>query len=376
MIYIHIGLHKTGSSTIQQFAAGNVDLLARHNIVYPGIGRSRAAHHQLKDAVKDDKDTDLLPRIVAEIAADPAKDYLISAEGLSTLKPAAVKRFLEPLQGLGPIKVILYVRSAAGLVVSSYNQVTKRSLNMASFDEFFRFRTEGREITHVVDNWGGILGYDALRIRTIEASALAGGDLLTDLCEAIGLGKNVISEADPASIERANVGVPWEVAEYMREFSRRAADMLEELRPKLRERLLKSKTLRARVVEARAAQGTRRAKVETLRLSEMATIVQSALEAQGKGGRVQYLTPEQAQAMEERYQVQLAQIAEKVPDTQLSHTPPAPLPARPFEPSFAQIAPERLAAIEKALSTEYDFDDMPAPLRDVFTGMHAPVTAK
>ena len=368
MIYLHIGLHKTGTSTIQRFAAGNVDLLARYGVLYPQIGRQAEAHHQLMKDARGEADTRLVDELADFVRAHDDQNVLISAEGLSTLLGPAVQRFVEPLTKVADIRVLLYVRSAAVRLVSSYNQVTKRSLNVSSFDEFFRFRASGRDIDHHVQNWGAAVGYDALRVRTIEPAALVSGDLLTDFCAALGIGEEAIRDADPASMERVNVGVPWEVAEYVREFGLRAAALLGGLRPKQREQLAEASRPQASIVQARSTttRGRGSEKVATLRLRNLEEVCQTALEAQGKGERVQYMTPEQSEIMEARYQTLLDHVAARVPDAKLPHAPPAPLPPRPFEPSFAHIAPERLAAIHAALARDPRFKKLAPEIPAIF----------
>ena len=55
MLYLHIGFHKAGSTTLQTFLRDNAPALARAGVVYPEIGRDpeaiAAASHAIKGSV-------------------------------------------------------------------------------------------------------------------------------------------------------------------------------------------------------------------------------------------------------------------------------------------------------------------------------------
>lgn len=44
-VFIHIGLHKTGTSSIQQFLTANRDVLERNRVLYPAGISGGQAHH-------------------------------------------------------------------------------------------------------------------------------------------------------------------------------------------------------------------------------------------------------------------------------------------------------------------------------------------
>jgi len=45
--YIHIGIHKTGSTAIQHFLHHNHDALLNHGILYPKVGLHGTGHHEI-----------------------------------------------------------------------------------------------------------------------------------------------------------------------------------------------------------------------------------------------------------------------------------------------------------------------------------------
>ena len=49
--YIHIGINKTGSTSIQRFLCDNRQQLKTEGYLYPQTGRSKHAHHELASAL-------------------------------------------------------------------------------------------------------------------------------------------------------------------------------------------------------------------------------------------------------------------------------------------------------------------------------------
>lgn len=371
MIYLHIGLHKVGSSTIQRFAAARASVLAAHGVHYPESGRGQSdAHHQLVAAMRDPDSGTAVADVAALVASRPDDTFLFSSEGLSTLRPPLIRQLVAPLRRQHDVRVLLYIRNAVDTTVSAYNQTAKRGQRLASFDAFYETRANGREALDHVRHWGEMVGYDAMRVRSIEPTALAGGDLLTDLCRAVGLDDTAIADLDPASVRSTNTRVPWEAAEYAREFARRSAALLEPLDAASRDALLRGGGPPRRIARSIGPDGTY---VDTLRIGDLTDLCIEATLAAGGGKPAQYLTPEQSAHLDARYREQLAEIATLVPDAKLDHVAPKSLPPRPFEPSYAEISPEVKAAIAAAVEQRLGLDQLPAPLRDLFRAMHGKV---
>jgi len=50
-LYIHIGLHKTGTTSIQNFLTLNENILSKKGYLYPATGRKGQAQHLLAQAM-------------------------------------------------------------------------------------------------------------------------------------------------------------------------------------------------------------------------------------------------------------------------------------------------------------------------------------
>lgn len=130
-IFIHIGLHKTGTTTLQRFFAHNEGVFNDHGFFFPRACRENKAdqiihsnlswelmHHGMFDpALGTHAD------LVEEISnGPPQRSWVISGEGLSRLpKPV---RFLKAFEGR-PLTVIVYVRDPVEAAPSLYSEQLK-----------------------------------------------------------------------------------------------------------------------------------------------------------------------------------------------------------------------------------------------------------
>jgi hypothetical protein len=112
-LFIHIGMHKTGATSIQKYYARNYDAAIRNGILFPKSA-SFLEHHfplalitatperrkalanglasQYIEQLTRRPDEEILGEFFAEIAARPDKDVLISTEAFCLLQPEEVGR--------------------------------------------------------------------------------------------------------------------------------------------------------------------------------------------------------------------------------------------------------------------------------------------
>ena len=226
MLYLHIGFHKAGSTTLQTFVRDNTEALAAAGVVYPEIGRGRdaIAHHALGRGLKRRReppsaDTERLWREVAELAGRES-NVLISSEGLEPSDPAPLAQWL---QGV-PVKVIAYVRELPGRLVSIYGQSTKRGQNTLDFDDFLtRELTLERSYTAPkLKVWAELFGAQNIRIRSTDPSCLEGGDIITDFLVALGLGPDARERLGLVGGGVQNVTPGWRTLEVLRSLNAEA----------------------------------------------------------------------------------------------------------------------------------------------------------
>lgn len=127
---LHIGIPKTGTTTLQRSAAYRRDSLLGHGVCYPGNSLNhREAVSALMDRSLGWKNSESTPaakvwqRIEDEIKSSPASRALVSHEFACESTDEQARRFIE---ALGPsTQVVITLRGFADLLGSSWQQYVK-----------------------------------------------------------------------------------------------------------------------------------------------------------------------------------------------------------------------------------------------------------
>jgi len=150
-IHIHIGQHKTGTTSIQNFLWGNRAALADAGYGLANTGFVGGAHHAICYAflgLKGYCDPDaMMATLEAEISDGPLDNIVLSSEEFERLTLPMVARLARKL-GDHAVRPILYLRRQDGYLLSDYGQQVKMGaalppigtyLDNPSFPERFNF---------------------------------------------------------------------------------------------------------------------------------------------------------------------------------------------------------------------------------------------
>jgi hypothetical protein len=150
--YLHIGQHKTGTTSFQGFMEINRKWLGKQGLYVPDTGRSpQGAHHQLTlslmEIVENPKILKLAGQFVKEIKRKKYPDLLISSETISRFFPhedleSKLSAFFTDLGYT--IVPIMVLRDIVPAKVSSYSQITKTMYNHLSFADHIHSVTKKR----------------------------------------------------------------------------------------------------------------------------------------------------------------------------------------------------------------------------------------
>jgi hypothetical protein len=204
-IHVHVGLPKTGTSTIQAALDARVDALAAAGVLYPG-GRHRAhrvaAYDLLGQRVRGD-DADVVPgafqRLVDEVRAYGGPRVLISDEELGLARPRHVRRVVRSL-GPDQVHVVIGVRDMARTVVSAWQQnvMTGSTTPWREFIAAVRDPASQtvpdatafwlrHDLLRVLDSWGTAVPPERILVVTVPPPGADGRCLLDRFAAATGL---------------------------------------------------------------------------------------------------------------------------------------------------------------------------------------------
>lgn len=146
--FIHIGVHKTGSTSIQHSVSRHRDELRQVGVYVPQAcmwSENVAAHHNLAFEINNspafDPSKGGLAELLAELRSVDCEKVLISSEDLafSARHPALVRQLREPLIDMGfEIQWIVYFRTFPDWAESAYTEIAKSLRVRTSFDVWAR----------------------------------------------------------------------------------------------------------------------------------------------------------------------------------------------------------------------------------------------
>jgi hypothetical protein len=212
-ILLHIGTHKTGSTSIQQFLAGASDQLQEDDLLYPEAGRphDRAphGHHTLAWSVQQKRGLENLEgwkEVVREIRRSPCARVLLSSEVFETCSLEEIQQ----IRGFFPnseVKALVYLRKPFSYMVSMYKQHIKAWGETRSFRRFADAKMHLCDYPSLLARWRRELGEGKIIARSFEECCKPNG-LEASLLDVLNIEKDqyesIMEEAGPANVSLAD----------------------------------------------------------------------------------------------------------------------------------------------------------------------------
>jgi hypothetical protein len=214
-VHVHVGLPKTGTSSIQAALDARDSSLAEAGVLYPG-GRHRAhrlaAYDLLGQRVRGD-DADLVAgafnRLVEEMVAYTGRSIVVTEEELALARPRHVRKLVGSLAH-HRVHVVIGIRDMARTVVSAWQQdvVTGKSTTWQDFIDAVR---EPRQrvvptatafwIRHdplrVIDAWSTAVPVERISVVTVPPAGADSRTLLDRFAVATALPIELWDVAEP-----------------------------------------------------------------------------------------------------------------------------------------------------------------------------------
>ena len=176
-LILHIGRHKTGTSSLQLFLCRNEARLRDAGYVYPRTLRAPIAHHPLARSHNCSVADELAPAELEEFwkELEPAPNVIISSEEFQNACPYSVARDF----GFFDVSIVVYLREQVGYFLSAYAQAVKARKVVWTMAEFERahFRADYYSFLR---KWDYAFPENRINARLFDRDALIGGDICSD----------------------------------------------------------------------------------------------------------------------------------------------------------------------------------------------------
>jgi len=217
-LIVHIGLHKTGTSSIQGFLAANRATFSAHGVFVPysslHSNPHAGLHHYIAGAFKEGKPGNInyvVNTILEESGNCPT--VLLSSEvlceitsGISSVRDVLFSFF-------DPVEVIVYLRRQDHTALSAYNQIVKRKGHSGRFDPFNNIYYNGNYL-QLLQKWEREFGKEQLKVLVFEKKGFYKGGLLSDfLFNTLGIEN---TDDFVLSLKEVNKGWSADAVEFCR----------------------------------------------------------------------------------------------------------------------------------------------------------------
>jgi hypothetical protein len=203
-VFLHVGLYKTGTTTIQGALTATAGQLASAGVLHPGDRRAQrlAAYDLLGQRVEGDERGEAagaLRRLLDVVDAYDGRAVVVSEEELSLARRRQARRLVRLLEG-HEVFVVVGARDIARTLVSAWQQTIVNG-GATPWREFIASvrgeagapPSEGlsfhwrHDLLRVVDTWTSVLPPDRVRLVTVPAPGAPASALLTRFAEAADL---------------------------------------------------------------------------------------------------------------------------------------------------------------------------------------------
>ncbi len=189
--YIHGGLTKTGSTSIQLFLTANLAAMAERGVYYPKgyLDLHRRQHSPMSGALQEgrlDEVEEFARRTRQAAEAAGATKVVWSGESIGNLNPEDMPnliRIAREVGGAENVHIVIYHRNLYDRLVSRLNQQTK--MRDTVVDDAFISRLAKGSPSDQIRAWEQVMGEDKVDIRIFDLALKAG--LEKDFLEAIGV---------------------------------------------------------------------------------------------------------------------------------------------------------------------------------------------
>jgi len=184
-LFLHAGMAKTGTTSIQSGLLTNRKELAKLGFYYP---TDILRHHQVSRHFKGVRRFDHeISEFVKDVESTDCHSVVISSEMFERMPPAGWQEFKDVFNAFD-IHVVIYLRRQADVMVSMYSELVKKHALSSTFDTFIKsdLRLNLLDYKDVIERLVTAFGAGNITARLFSKEALIEQDPFLDFLHTIG----------------------------------------------------------------------------------------------------------------------------------------------------------------------------------------------
>jgi len=217
-LYMHIGVHKTGTTAVQHFLTANRERLRDQGVTYARSGcppREAILHgqHMLAWEITRPKSgrQGTWDTLREELEAEDGDVAVVSTEEFDARRePDQFSALRSHLDGLD-VRIVVYLRRQDEFLHSYYCTDVLFHREARDFDEYRQTLKTDADYRVLLSRWEEAFGREALSVRTYDKSKLRDGDIVSDLCDEVGIDLADAGLSRPPSQRQINRAYPRNV---------------------------------------------------------------------------------------------------------------------------------------------------------------------
>ncbi|MBU0577413.1 sulfotransferase family protein [Patescibacteria group bacterium] len=207
-LYLHIGVHKTGSTSIQRFIRNNKEQLLKAGVFIPlledeyrhdNYGNN---HVNLAWEIRNNNQFDpkkaTWKKFITDYQNSDCQKAVISTEALDGMKESEIVSLYRLLRDHFDTTIICYLRRQDRLVNSEYCQAVKTGLRDFSFKVKLNLvhKIDQYNFKSLLDRWSDIFSRERVKPRIFEKEQFINGNLIDDFLDACDIPPDIIEDKE------------------------------------------------------------------------------------------------------------------------------------------------------------------------------------
>ncbi|NEQ76623.1 MAG: hypothetical protein F6K23_28455 [Okeania sp. SIO2C9] len=218
-VYLHIGLNKVGSTSLQNFLSKNRDILLSHGYLYPITGTldNKRTHHNLAWSFpnhfqKYNPQLGTWDDLFEEINSSIADKIIISSEFFNTLNESQISQLKLQLNKFKIVKIIVYIRRQDIRIKSMYKQGIKANGFSEKIEKRLDIFKSKNDYYKLLKPWRKAFGLENIILKNFDQITKSKNNLYYDFLKTLEIDR--IEDFKITNIQNMSPG--YKVVEVMR----------------------------------------------------------------------------------------------------------------------------------------------------------------